>query len=41
MDLHVLRSAESENHTSSGWSVHVCECVIRVAQNQIVAGAPN
>ena len=27
MDLHVLRSPESENHIFSGWSVSVCVCV--------------
>ena len=27
MDLHVLRSPESENHIFSKWSVYMCLCV--------------
>ena len=27
MDLHVLRSPESENHIFSVWSVYMCVCV--------------
>ena len=39
MDLHVLRSPESENPILSGWSV--CTSVISITQKQIVAWNPN
>ena len=35
MDLHVLRSPDSENQIFSGWSMFLC--VISITQNQIRA----
>ena len=51
IDLHVLRSAESENHIFSVWSVCIsvsvclsvclCVCVISMTQKQITAESTN
>ena len=47
MDLHVLRSPESENHIFSKWSDCMCVClcvrvsVISITQKQITAETSN
>ena len=45
MDLHAMRTPESENHIYSVWSVCMCVCVcvslISITQKQITAETPN
>ena len=49
MDLHVLRSPDSENHIFSKWSLCMCVCVclcvcvsvINLTQKQIIAESSN